>query len=156
MSSKKLVSAMAEYQREMELLFAPHEEARALEEFARAKQAYQHEVAMEVKEKQATPQITLAEPAIEKVRSKFPQASGAMSPNGFSMSFASGQVDSAIVAFRKAQGRYPTKAEGRQIITMLNTFSIKAMPQDRLLEHLRWWQDPDKGGRHKKGQLYLD
>ena len=148
---KKLDLAKKAYQAEMDSIWQAAAAALAIKDYQRLAAQYQEDMAQEAA---AKAEIIPFPKAQEKIRAKFPEADG-LSPNGFSMRMASGQIDCALIAFRAAAGRYPNKAEGRQIIGLLNHFSIKPMPQDRLAEHIRFWQGP-KAASHKKGNLYLD
>jgi len=148
-AEKKLENAKAAYQEELRPIFEAAMAALAINDFRRAAASYQEEIA----ELAAKPQPQAAPAPIQKIRNKFPQAAGSLSPNGFPMNFASGQADAALEAFFHAQGRYPNREEGRAIISLLNQFSAKDMPKDRLLEHRRYWESLKPLAKGKK-RLY--
>jgi len=160
-AEKKLENAKAAYQEELRPIFEAAAAALAISDYQRLAAAYQEELAEEARFLPPNP-AALNPPKQKKIREKFPQAKGKKSPNNFSMNFISGQADSALLAFRRAAGRFPNQEECAQIQALIEQFSIKALERNRIWDHYIFWKEIASSsygapiGSHWRGFLYRD
>lgn len=133
-----LAQAQAEYQQEVSGAFAAAE-------LEQAKAEYQRAMSAEFERLTAPAAAATAPAKKKKVRASYPDAEG-KSANGFSLRMITGQIDQAMVDFKRQNGNWPSA----EVVANLIHADAK-----RVAAHIAWWQSPENTPHRGRGPFYL-